>query len=340
MRYKILFPVVFLLLAVGLYAQQPDKKVIRVADTLTAQEKTNAGRIILRSELDSLIKLHNEINVPVKKQEPVRESSFGIPVYLIVSAIGVLLVIAFLLYLLFSTQRKFKNEVAGLNKQLQYLEFIAASANGAGASIPKGKNKVTAQGLETKINELNQHVDKLKQQNDGLEQLLKEYNGIKQDYDAVSQKIAGGYKVKSYPGYDKTKPETETLQKLLETEKVLATYAYENFFKPVIAIADANKNNPAGMSKEESDKMVELLISLSLFYIEYLYLRIHDLSFGGTMGERIRGIANGTTIDAALLKKLNKEHGSRALVLRMVLDKAGIHQLSYPVFDETSLNNP
>ena len=33
------------------------------------------------------------------------------------------------------------------------------------------------------------------------------------------------------------------------------------------------------------------------------------------------------------------EHGSRALVLRMVLDKTQLHQLSYPVFDETDLNN-
>ena len=339
MRYKILFPIFFLLLSVNLWAQQPDKKMIRVADTLTAQEKSNANRIILRSELDSLIKLYND-SIPAKIQEPVKKTSLGIPLYFIISAIAVLLIIAFLLYLLFSNQRKFNDEVAGLNKQLQYLEFIAASANGASPSTTKGKNKTTAQGLETKISELNLHVDKLKQENQGLEQLLKEYNGIKQDYDAISRKIAGGYKVKSYPGYDKTKSETETLQKLLETEKALAAYAYENFFKPVIAIADTNKNNPAGMSKEENDKMVELLISLSLFYIEYLYLRIHDLSFGGTMGDRIRGIADGATVDPALLKKLNKEHGSRALVLRMVLDKAGIHQLSYPVFDETSLNNP
>jgi len=40
-----------------------------------------------------------------------------------------------------------------------------------------------------------------------------------------------------------------------------------------------------------------------------------------------------------LLKKLNKEHGSRALVLRMALNKSGISKLSYPVFDETDLNN-
>jgi hypothetical protein len=178
----------------------------------------------------------------------------------------------------------------------------------------------------------------MKEKNHGLEQLLKEYNGIKQEYDAVRQQVAAGYKIKSYPGYDKTRTETETLKKLLDTEKSLATYAYENFFKPVVAITDANKNNPAGLSKEDREKLLELLISLSLFYIEYLYLRIHDLSFGGNMGERMRSISSGAAFDPALLKKLNTEHGSRALVLRMALDKTAIHQLSYPVFDETSLN--
>ena len=38
------------------------------------------------------------------------------------------------------------------------------------------------------------------------------------------------------------------------------------------------------------------------------------------------------------IKELNIEHGSRALVLRMVLDKTAIQNLSYPVFDETNLN--
>jgi hypothetical protein len=38
------------------------------------------------------------------------------------------------------------------------------------------------------------------------------------------------------------------------------------------------------------------------------------------------------------MKQLNMEHGSRALVLRMVLDAMKIQRLSYPVFDETNLN--
>jgi hypothetical protein len=53
---------------------------------------------------------------------------------------------------------------------------------------------------------------------------------------------------------------------------------------------------------------------------------------------RIQGLSNGNRLDTILMKQLNKEHGSRALVLRMILDKMNIQNLSYPVFDETNLN--
>ena len=117
----------------------------------------------------------------------------------------------------------------------------------------------------------------------------------------------------------------------------MSVHAFEKFLKPVIAIADANKNNPAKISSEDSEKMLELLISLSLYYIEYLYLRVNDLSVGGNIVQRIG--SNGNGIDPSLLKKLNTEHGSRALALRMALNKSGIDKLTYPVFDETDLNN-
>jgi hypothetical protein len=106
-----------------------------------------------------------------------------------------------------------------------------------------------------------------------------------------------------------------------------------------LAITDSNKNNPAKINAGDSEKLLDLLVSLSLLYIEYLYLRVNDLSIGGKMVERIQGLKNGNGLDPSLLKKLNTEHGSRALVLRMVLDKKSLHQLSYPVFDETDLNN-
>jgi hypothetical protein len=146
------------------------------------------------------------------------------------------------------------------------------------------------------------------------------------------------YKIRNYPGFDKEKSETDIVRSLLETERTVAVYAYEHFLKPVLAIADANKNNPARMNPEEREKMLDLLISLSLLYSEYLYLRIQDLSIGGRIAERIGNLRNGNNIDPAQLKKLNVEHGSRALVLRMVLDKSNVQHLSYPVFDETNLN--
>jgi len=125
----------------------------------------------------------------------------------------------------------------------------------------------------------------------------------------------------------------------METENSVANYAYEKFLKPILEITDANKNNPAKVNDEDREKLLELLVSLSLLYIEYLYLRVNDLAIGGKMVERIQGLSKGNGLDPSLLKKLNTEYGSRALVLRMILDKTQLHKLSYPVFDETDLNN-
>jgi hypothetical protein len=36
---------------------------------------------------------------------------------------------------------------------------------------------------------------------------------------------------------------------------------------------------------------------------------------------------------------MNREFGSRALVLKLALDKAGLKPVHYPVFDETNLND-
>ena len=102
------------------------------------------------------------------------------------------------------------------------------------------------------------------------------------------------------------------ISSLLDTERSVALYAYEHFLKPVLAIADANKNNPARINPEEREKMLDLLISLALLYSEYLYLRINDLSIGGKIAERIGSLKNGNNIDKASLKELNVEHGSRA----------------------------
>ena len=158
-----------------------------------------------------------------------------------------------------------------------------------------------------------------------------------QEYESVKKAIAESYKVKNYPAYDNTKKEEQIIKDLLSTERTVTIHAFEKFLKPVIQIADANKNNPAKISEEDSQRMLELLISLSLYYIEYLYLRVSDLSVGGNIVQRIS--SNGKGIDPSLLKKLSTEHGSRALALRMALNRSGIYKVTYSVFDETDLNN-
>jgi hypothetical protein len=182
-------------------------------------------------------------------------------------------------------------------------------------------------------------LQKLSKENEKLNQAIKEYNGIQHQYDSLKHGLAKTYKIKNYPGYEKSKTETSIMQGVLETESSVANYAYEKFMKPLLAITDANKNNPAKISEEDSRKVLDLLLSLSFLYIEYLYLRVNDLSIGGKMVDRIQGFSKGNGFDPGLLKKLNTDYGSRALVLRMVLDKAGLPVLSYPVFDETNLNN-
>ena len=211
--------------------------------------------------------------------------------------------------------------------------------NGLHAVTKEKKGKMAPQSLENKIFDLNTELHKLSKENEGLNRVIKEYNGIQHEYDSLKHGILKTYKVKNYPGYDKTKDEMLAMQGVLQTENAVVNYAYEKFLKPILTITDANKNSPAKISTAERERLLDLLVSLSLLYIEYLYLRVNDLSVGGKMVERIKGCSNGNGPDISLLKKLNTEFGSRALVLKMALNKAELHQLSYPVFDETNLNN-
>jgi hypothetical protein len=309
-----------------LLAQPPDKRQIRIADTLTLQEKNNRYPVILRSELDSLIKRYY-VSLPQQSlQQPEKELvTERIPAWIWLVLVVPLFGIAALLYLLFNKQRQFSKKMDETKKLFQEAEFAAIVPGDMTAGSKPSKT------LDKRIQALNTELDKLKNENRELQLLVKEYETVK-------QQITASYKIRNYPGYDKEKTEEELLQGLLNTEKSVALYAYEHFLKPVIAIADANKNNPARVSKEDREKLMELLVSLSLLYSEYLYLRVNELSVGGNMIARIQGLSNGNRLDTILMKQLNREHGSRALVLRMILDKMDIQKLSYPVFDETNLN--
>jgi Sec-independent protein translocase protein TatA len=271
-----------------------------------------------------MIQLHNAGLPQVQQQEPVKEIVTQIPSWITVAGIAALFIIAVLLYLLFGYHKRLTKTVSDLKRLIQNFEFYTTPASGSNTAERNTKGKTA---LEKKINELSAELEKEKEMNDS----------IMQEYTLVKQSIAEVYKVRNYPSFDKEKAEDQIIKDLLKTEKAVANHAFEKFLKPALAIMDANKNNPAKISKEESEKLLELLISLSLYHIEYLYLRINDLAVGGNIVQRIG--SNGKGIDPALLKKLNTEHGSRALALRMALNKSGIDKLSYPVFDETDLNN-
>jgi Sec-independent protein translocase protein TatA len=325
MRYKTLFSILFFFLfANGFSQQQAVNRNIRIVDTLTRQERNNRNPVILKAELDSMIQLYNAGLPRVQPQEPVKEIVTQVPSWITVAGIAALLVIAVLLYLLFNYHKRLTKTVSDLKRLIQNFEFYTASVPAANTTERNSRGKAA---LEKKISELSAELEQIKAVNET----------VMQEYSLIKESIAEVYKVRNYPAFNKEKSEGQIIKDLLKTEKTVASHAFEKFLKPALAIMDANKNNPAKISTEESGKLMELLISLSLYHIEYLYLRINDLAVGGNIVQRIG--SNGKGIDPALLKKLNTEHGSRALALRMALNKSGIDKLSYPVFDETDLNN-
>jgi hypothetical protein len=339
LRYKIYLFLLLLLFSFGSSAQA-DTRPLRIVDTLSAAERTNRNPILLRSEVDSLVKQHNAAIVPPKPEPHVKEPENNNN-YLLAGLAVLIAMVGFVIFMVFRNQKKINRTIAGLNEK----QSSASGEKGpvlqvVNHHIPKDKKgKTSIQSLESKINDLDAELNKLSKENEGLNRVIKEYNGIQHEYESLKHGIQKAYKVKNYPGYDKTKDETLAMQTVLDTEYAVATYAYEKFLKPILAITDANKNSPAKINSIDQERLLDLLVSLSLLYIEYLYLRVNELSIGGKMVERIQGLSKGNGIDASLLKKLNTEFGSRALVIKMALNKTGVHGLSYPVFDETNLNH-
>lgn len=323
------------------YAQQQTVKPIRIVDSLTIVEKSNRNPIILQAELDSLIKAYNVVQLQKQPANlPIKEESTSFNQYILVGFFTIISLLLIVIYLSSRYQKKIGYIITGLKQKLNEQQSISSNTDHQTEIKTKNtKQKISYQSLENRIASLTEELQKLSKERDGLGQLIKEYNGIEQEYNSLKQGVLNAYKVKNYPGNDKSKHERIAIQSVLDTESALAGYAYERFLKPILLIADANKNSPAKITDTDSEKLLDLLVSLSFFYIEYLYLRIHDLSIGGKMVDRINGFSKGNGIDMALLKQLNTESGNRALVIRMALNKALIHQLSYPVFDETNLNN-
>lgn len=335
MRYNLFLFCLLFFSSVSSYAQA-DTKTIRIVDTLTPQEKKSRNPVILKSELDSMIKLHEAGIVKQPVQEPVLQEKNDSYTWLLVIAAITLITAGILVGLFIQQRKRFANISDNLIRQLRQLEFKnELSGNGA----PSDHEKKLFSDMQTKTKNLNAKLEKLQTENESLNAVLKEYNRTQSEYETLIKSISKTFKVKKYPGSSDDKSDIETLVSLFETEGSFTGHVYEQFVKPITAIVDANKNNPANMNKEQQDKLLELLISLSLLYIEYLYLRVNELSVGGNMVQRINDIRNGLKLNPGLLKKLNTQNGSRALVLHMALEKINLNNLSYPVFEETDLNH-
>jgi cell division protein FtsB len=354
MYYKIVFPVLFLLSSYLSFAQsagpggQPlhpsnaegktDTRHLRIVDTLTIQEKATRNPVILKTELDSMIRQYNTKQEQQIIKQPVIEIKSNADQYILGGVIVIIALLFFVIYLFYRHRPGINRTIIQLNEKAKQGELSTGNSYTITSTEKNNKGKSVSQTVESKISDLHAELHKLSKENEGLNRVIKEYNGIQHEYESLRHGILKTYKVKNYPGYDKTKDDTMAIQGVFQTESSVANYAYEKFLKPILAITDVNKNNPAKLSEADWEKLLDMLVSLSLLYIEYLYLRVHDLSIGGKMVERILGLNKGNGPDISLLKKLNTEFGSRALVLKMALNKAKLHRLSYPVFDETNLN--
>lgn len=329
-KKKIIGCLLIAVLAGPLSAQQPTKlKPVRIADSLSAKELAERNPVLLRKELDSLLKANQPV-IPVDIPKEAEPQPAPLPVNLLLTVAGAIILLL-LVQLLLSYRQ---------NKWLRALIPAGADAKSTAPEIVSGKNgkKGNTHAAEEKGESLQAMISRLTKENEGLQSIITEHNGISKEYDQLCSILQHSYKIKQYPGNDGTLQSAAAVKAVVATEKALAEQAYEKFLKPLLQLADANKNQPAKMSAEDKAKLVDLLLSLSLLYIEYLYLRVSELSVGGTIVERLNNLSTGQNLKEDRLRKLNRESGSRALVLRLALDQLAIQQLSYPVFEETNLN--
>ena len=303
-------------------------KPIRITDSLTDKEKGERNPILLQSELDSLIKRYAPPQLPAEQPlVPGKESSF--PESLLLTGMGVLVVLSLLiLYMSWQQRRWFRKLPAPA-------VVTPAQPRNDREAVPARKKSGAPVDQDRQ-----QHPDKdpLPHKQEEAAQGSAKSKRLEADYDTLCQAIRKTYKIRHYPGYDPEAQLPAAVIRVLETEKAIADNAFEQFLKPLLALADKNKNHPGKMSEQDKDSLNGLLISLSFLYIEYLYLRVGDLALGASIIERLGAFTAGTGLQEDQLKKLNMDAGSRALVMRLALDKTTVTRLPYPVFDETNLN--
>jgi Sec-independent protein translocase protein TatA len=207
MKNKILFFVLFSFVWVVAHSQQqPDKRKLRIVDTLTTQERNNRNPVILKAELDSMIQLYMASLPHVKQQEPVKEIITEIPVWVTVTGIVVLVVVAALLYLLFHYHKRLTKTISDLKRLIQNFELLSSSASSPDTAEKSSKRKTT---MEKRLNELSEELAKQKT----------DYETVMHEYGLIKQSIAEVYKVRNYPLFDKTKSEEQIIQDLLQNRE-------------------------------------------------------------------------------------------------------------------------
>jgi hypothetical protein len=328
-----------LFLCMGTYAQN-DSTRLRLVDSLRADQKSN--RVLLKSELDSLLKLYGKPVEPqqVEHQQPLTQEAETDPIWPVLAGLG--LVLLLIIYSIYRSGQQAQYISSLLERQHHSIEkFNSQPATATGPMVtkePAKPQKAKLTTLESKIQEQTKAIEKLTAENEQLLEDVKDMAGFKTMYQEVVDGVTKTFKVKNYPHNGDVKTEHGLLLAWLDTERAFTTNVYEKYVKPVHAILEANKKDPAHTPNDEKNKLAELLVSVSLLYMEYLYLRVAELSIGGKIVDRINLIKKAAAINAATLKQLDVEHGSKALVLHLALREKNIGPLSYPVLDETNLN--
>ena len=268
MKRIVVFTLCVMLCLTTLFAQQPVKP-LRIADTLTPKEKAERNPVILRSELDSLIKAYTPVQLPVEvqKPEPAGKESYG---GMILGGLALLVLIAvsgmIVLYRQRNELRRIADSVGAKNLSPGELK------NGKTKTGKKNPPPVTAQ---EQLEELFEAVNRLEKENASLNGVIKEYNGIRHDYDSLRQGVMQAYKVKNYPGYEKTREESSTIRTVLDTEKAVADHAYTRFLKPILTITDAN-NGVTTLGYNLADQLTSVTDPRTL-KTQYQYNGLGDL---------------------------------------------------------------
>jgi hypothetical protein len=343
---KLLTCLLLLLAGYSLHAQT-DSTRIRLVDSLTAEQKASHNRVLLRSELDSLLKKFGRQN-----ETPPQEASTNTvtpthdddtAMWTLVAALNAVLLL--ILYGIYRSNKNAQHITRLLERQHHQVDKLVQQAPSGSLKEPAkadtgkaGAQKQKMATLEAKILEQTKAIEQLTAENNQLLEDVKEMDGFKTMYQELVEGITKTFKVKNYPAHGELKSEHERLLLWLETEKAFTINVYEKYVKPIHAILEANKRDPAHTPDDEKNRLTELLVSVSLLYMEYLYLRVAELSIGGKIVDRINLIKKAAAINAAHLKQLDVEHGSKALVLHLALQEKNIGPLSYPVLDETNLN--